>query len=320
MLTSLTRHLKTSREDFSPSAVAAAKRGKTEGLGADALKGAAVGAGAGAVVGAALGYAKGLEAEADLTYTVQDRTYYSQRPELVGADYDDVDRRRTYNSSKERWETKREDDDWDPIIVSHNDKPYQRPDFLKTGTGILGNVALGALKGAAIGSVVGAVGFTAARLSGVSLETSSNLFEDRRSFLVAGAAGGAVIGGIAGFHAGQVAQQHALREVRTAPVYETRQIGWMPTESNASQIARDLDKGYGDYKIDYRELGGRYGAVPFQGQDPVHAQVQIGETQKEYRSSALTPFTGALVGVAAGSVLGLVTGAAAAVLHDVVTK
>lgn len=314
MLDVLTRHLRTSSGDFSPSV-----RSRRDGLAADALKGAVVGAGVGAVAGAAAGYSKGLAELPLRRVTVQDQTYYSQRPELVGAEYDDVDRRSHYNSSQDRWETKREDDDWDPIIVNHNDKPYLRPDFLKTGTGILGNVALGAVKGAAIGSVVGAVGFTAARLTGVSLETS-NLLEDRRNFLVAGAAGGAVLGGIAGFHAGQAAQQHSVSVTRTAPVYEYRQIGWMPTESNASQIARDLGKGWGDYKLDYRELGGRYGAVPFEGQDPVRANVQVGETSQVYRSETLTPVTGALVGVAAGSVLGLVTGAAAAVLHDVIAK
>lgn len=313
MLSALTRHIRTSPGDFSPAARAQSN------LGQDALKGAAVGAGVGAVVGAAVGYVDGLKELPQRTVTVHDRTYYSQRPELVGADYDDVDRRSVYNHSQKRWETKREDDDWDPIIVNHNDKPYLRPDFIKTGTGILGNVALGALKGAAIGGVVGAVGFAAARLTGVDLQTS-DLLEDRRTFLIAGAAGGAVLGGIAGFHAGQVAQQHAFSEVRTAPVYENRQIGWMPTESNASQIARDLNKGYGDYKIMYNELGGRYGAVPFEGQDPVRANVQVGETQKVYRSEALNPMTGALAGVAAGSVLGLVTGAAAAVLHDVIAK
>ncbi len=305
------------REDFSPSARSAQAR---ESVGQSAVKGALVGAGAGAAIGAAVGYARGLEGMADQSVTVRDETYYSQRPELVGAEYDDVDYRSRYNHSKEKWERVREDDDWDPIIVKHNDKAYQRPDFIKTGAGMLGSIAAGALTGAALGGVVGAAGSTAARLAGVSFGEGADIFADKRSFLVAGAAGGAVIGGIAGFHAGQVAQEHAVSAVRTAPVYETRQIGWMPTESNASRIARDLGKGSGDYTLDYRELGDRYGAVPFEGQDKVHAKVQVGETQREYRSTALNPINGALAGIAMGGVLGLVTGATAAVLHGAISK
>lgn len=316
-LSFLKRHLQT-KDDFRLSKPE--PKNPKEGLGKAAAMGGLAGAGVGAAIGAGVGYSKGLSALEDPDVVVKDETYFSQRPELVGAEYDDVDYTSRYNFSKEKWEHNiRQDDDWDPIIKGHDDKPHQRPEFVRSGPSLAGSVAAGALKGAAIGGVVGVTGAVAGRLTGLTPGNFSTPLEGRGSYLGVGAATGAVVGGIAGFYAGQVAHDNATVVSRTAPVYERQQIGWMPTERNASSIAKDLGKGSGDYELNYQELGDRYGVPAFQGQDAVHARVQVGEVSKEFRSNSLGPMTGMLAGVVTGSLVGVATGAAVAVLHELAT-
>jgi hypothetical protein len=314
-LGNLSRHLHT--DDFRSAKPAPSH---TERLAKGALHGAAIGSAAGAVIGAGAGYVQGLTNARTPVGEVRDEVFFSQRPELIGASYDDEDTSMSYNSTTESWETETDDDDWDAIVRHHNDKEYRKPGFRLEKPGVVGSVLTGALKGAAIGGVVGAVGVTAARAAGWSGLSSKILVEEPGKAMLLGGAAGVIIGGVAGYHAGQVAHQNALVEVRTAPIYETQQIGWMPTEWNADDIARDLDKGWGDYDIYYKDLPSKYGDVPFQGQDPVYGRVQVGEGPKEYRSTFMTPLTGTLVGVAAGGLLGVAVGAAASVLNRLVEE
>lgn len=275
--------------------------------------GAVAGASLGAVVGAGVGYVQGMETLRNPEATVTDETYFSTQPRLVGAEYDDEDSTYTYNSLTEKWEWQTDDDDWDPIIERVRNKQYSKPVFHSNQSGILGSVAVGALKGAAIGGVVGAVGAIGARAAGWNGLSSKHILDNPRAAAAVGGAAGALVGGIAGFHAGQVAQQNALVEVRTAPTYQRQQIGWQPTERAARQIARDFNKGGGDFTLRYSEVGDRYGTPPFKGHDAVYSRVQVGEHQEEYLSSGLTPLKGALLGVAGGAALGVAVGVGASV-------
>ena len=279
-----------------------------------ASKGAIAGAATGAIVGAGVGYVQGLGDLKNPQATVTDETYYSTRPELVGAEYDDADMLTRYNPSTKSTEFYWTDDDWDPIIKRHAVTPYQKPVFHSERPGMLKSVAGGAIKGAAAGAAIGAVGAVAARAAGLEGFGSQEILRDTPLAMAIGGAGGALVGGVAGYHAGSVAQSNALVEVRTAPTYQRQQIGWMPFERNASQISRDLGKGGGNYTIRYDELEGSYGNPPFQGQDKVYSNVQIDEHQQEYRSSTLTPWKGAAFGALTGGILGVAAGAAASVI------
>jgi len=312
----LSKHFKVHQDDFRT-----ASKPEPESLtqGEAAVAGAVGGATAGAVIGASAGYISALDDLRNPQVTVSDETYFSTRPEVVGAHYDDADLMTRYNPTTETTETYWTDDDWDPIIERHRVKAYQEPVFETEQAGMVRQVAGGALKGAAIGAVVGAAGMTAARATGVEVVKPKDILEDTQTAMIAGGAGGTVIGGIAGFHAGKVAQANAQVEVRTAPVYERQHVGWMPLERNARQISRDLNKGSGNYRISYEEIGDRYGNPPFQGQDAVYSNVPVGEQQKEYLSSTLTPLKGAAVGAVTGGVLGVAVGTAASVLTRMVT-
>lgn len=278
-----------------------------------AAAGAVAGATVGAVIGAGVGYVQGLDTLRNPEATVTDETYFSTQPQLVGARYDDEDSTYSYNHFTEQWEWQTDDDDWDPIIERVRNKQYSKPVFHSDQRGILGSVALGALKGAAIGGVVGAVGTIGARAAGWNGLDSRTLLENPGAAAAIGGVTGAVVGGVAGYHAGQVAQKNAQVEVRTAPTYERQQIGWQPTERAARQISRDFNKGSGDFTLRYSEVGDRYGDPPFKGHDPVYSKVQVGEHQQEYRSSSLTPVKGAMLGVAGGAVLGVAVGVGASV-------
>lgn len=310
---SLSRHIHN--DDFRPAQKQKASPGD---LKTSAITGATAGAVAGTVVGAAAGYLEGLDNLKNPTAEVTDKVYYSTRPELIGAHYDDEDSHLRYNSSTEQWETVYDDDDWDPIIERHRVKAYQEPVFDSSQAGLLRAIAGGAVKGAVIGGVVGAVGLTAARAAGWNKLNAKEILDNPQMNIAVGAAAGGIIGGLAGYHAGEVAQKHALVEVRTAPTYETQHIGWMPTERNASSIAREFGKGSGDYRLFYREVGERYGTPPFQGQDPVYSKVPVGEHQQEFLSSGITPIKGALIGTGLGAGLGIVVGVAASVLNRMV--
>lgn len=305
---SLTRHLHN--DDFRPAKPAGDHKPE---LAETAAAGALAGASVGAVVGAGVGYLQGLSSLADPQATVTDETYFSTQPRLLGARYDDEDIVYQYNFSTEQYEWRTEDDDWDPIIERAPHKQYSRPEFHTDQRGIVGSVALGALKGAAIGGVVGAVGMVGARAAGWNGLSSKEIFWHPSAAAAVGGGAGALIGGVAGYHAGKVAQQNALVEVRTAPTYQTQQIGWQPTERAARQIARDFNKGSGDFELRYSEVGDRYGDPPFHGHDPVYSRVQVGEHQQRYLSSTLTPLKGALMGVAGGAVLGMTVGVCASV-------
>lgn len=279
-------------------------------VGAGALGGAA----AGAVIGAGVGYLQGLEGLKSPQVTFTDETYYSTTPQLVGAYYDDADLVTQYNSSTEQWEYYWTSDDFSPIIERNAYRPYQRPVFSSEQPSLLKSVVGGATKGAAVGAVVGAAGTVLARAAGIENVGAAEVLESTPLSMAAGGVGGAIIGGLAGYHAGTVAQANAHVEIRTAPTYETQQIGWMPWERNAGQIAREFGKGGGDYRIFYSEVGDRYGSPPFEGQAPVYSKVPVGEHQQEFRSSGITPFKGAAFGAVSGGILGLAAGAAASVV------
>lgn len=299
-------------DDFRPAPKKEPTQAKAGKL---AAAGAVGGAAVGAVLGGGVGYLQRLENLANPEAQVSDQVYFSQRPDLVGAYYDDSDMLSRYNPTTESTEFYWTDDDWDPVIDYHDDKPYQKPVFQTEQAGTLKSVAGGAIKGAVIGGVVGAAGVSLARLAGFDKIQPQRVLDDSALAMVAGGAAGAIVGGAAGFHAGAVAQRNALVEVRTAPTYERQQIGWMPYERNASSIARDLGKGSGNYRLNYSELGDRYGKVPFEGQVRVRANVQVGEHQQEFRSSSLTPWKGALTGTLVGGALGVAVGAAASLAN-----
>lgn len=296
-------------DDFRSAAPTQARPSAGQAVAAGAVGGATVGA----VIGAGVGYVQGLDNLRHPQATVTDETYSSTQPRLVGAYYDDEDSTYTYNSLTEQWEWQTDDDDWDPIIERVPNKQYSRPVFHSEQRGVLGSVALGAVKGAAVGGVVGALGVVGARAAGWNGFQANELLANPRSAAVVGGVTGALVGGVAGFHAGKVAQEYAQVEVRTAPTYETQQIGWQPWERNAREISREFNKGGGDFRIYYNEVGDRYGTHPFQGQDPVYSKVQVGEHQQRYLSSTLTPLKGAMLGVAGGAVLGVAVGVGASV-------
>lgn len=307
----------THNDDFKAnSTLASSPKSSASKIGAGALGGAA----AGAVIGAGIGYAQGLDGLRAPQVTFTDETYFSSMPKLVGASFDDADMISTYNPSTEQWDYHWTSDDWDPIIEGQPHRPYQRPVFENEKPGLLKSVTGGALKGAAVGAVVGAAGALAARAAGLENIEAPDILESTPLSMAVGGASGALIGGFAGYHAGTVAQAHAHVEVRTAPTYETRQIGWMPFERNARQISRDLGKGGGDFRIFYNELGGRYGNPPFEGQTRVYGRVPVGEHQKEFRSSGITPFSGAAFGALTGGLLGVAAGAAASVVSRMLNE
>jgi hypothetical protein len=280
-----------------------------------AAAGAVAGATVGAVVGAGIGYAQGLETLRNPEATVTNETYFSTQPRLVGARYDDEDSNYVYDSFSEEWRWETDDDDWDPIIERVRNKQYSKPVFRTEQAGLLRSVATGALKGAAIGGVVGAVGAVGARAAGWNGLNGGEILENPGVAAAIGGATGAVIGGVAGFQAGKIAQQNALVETRTAPTYERQHIGWQPTERAARQISRDFNKGSGDFELRYSEVGDRYGTPAFQGHDKVYSRVQVGEHSEDYLSSSITPLKGALLGVAGGAALGVAVGVGASVFN-----
>lgn len=288
------RHVSSARPDYKPAALA----------------GGIAGAGVGMAAGAVVGYAQGLENLEHQEITAVPYRYQASRPVLVGADYDDVDRRyQPDGNGGGRWV--RQDDDWDPIFRQEPHKEYEGVRFERSvgfADSPLGRALIGAGTGLLVGAALGVATGLVVRAAGYQ-----GSFDDQkwsRYALPAGAATGAAVGGALGYLAGTRELAARTEVVVTAPTYERRQVGWMPREGD--QIPQQYRHGGSDFKIYYSELPKSFGDPPFAGRDPVYASVPVGEEQTVVASHGSHSLLGSvLVGAGTGAVFGLAAGIAA---------
>lgn len=291
-----------------------------------------VGAGIGAAIGGTAGFLAGTYNLSQDEVTIASETRELTRPELIGADYDPEDTYATYYTDSDgnmqtQWHT--DPADWDPII-RNNPTGYTATEKVIKNSNWLGPVS-GTLIGLGVGAVTGALVTSLTRLvddpvaswgrtpKKPETEKAEKLANTANHAPLAGAAIGTVIGAAAGAYAGHVAagKNVVLDQVVTEPIYETRNLGYIPRVSQKRTIPRNLF--HRGYKIYYDELpDNRWGTPHFSDRgQAINRRYFTGEYQDVRRvenSHWLTPAKGAAIGAGLGAVTGLATGVASGIL------
>lgn len=295
----------------------------------------AVGAGLGATVGGAVGFLWGTHNVSKDEVTISTQTTELTRPVLVGADYDSSRSWTTTSTDADgniTYQHHYEPADWDPIIKRVPTGQVKQEEVIEHSSPF-GPLA-GTLVGIGVGAVVGALATSLTSMIKDDIpsrwdtpkvpetEKDQKLARLADKAPLAGAAVGTVLGTAGGYLAGHLSAEKnvVLEQVVAEPVYETRQLGFIPRVNQKSSIPRNLF--HSGQKIYYNELpDNRWGTPHFSDKgQAINRKYFTGEYQDVNRSENshwLTPTRGALIGAGLGAVTGLATGVAGGILMKI---
>ena len=287
---------------------------KIAGLRRAGLGETAVGAGAGAALGAAAGFGLGMHNLLNDRVELTTQRLEVLRPQLDGATYSSGWTQMIPTSDGNGgtgMDYIHHPDDWSAEISQQpTGLTYDRQEFRHSaGLGPVGGTLLGLGAGALLGGVIGAL------VGALRPESPDSPSSNGEKAPLVGLAAGGVLGAAAGTWAGIASQarNQSITQVIREPIFENRQIGWLPRTSDYSEVKPEFTPG--TTRLDYSTT--RFGPEPFAGRTPVNASVPTGEFHEQTvttHSHPLTPLSGALIGAGTGALAGVLAGVAAGIV------
>jgi hypothetical protein len=297
-----------------------------------------VGAGVGAAIGGTAGFLWGASNLSKDQVSVAVQTEEITRPVLVGAYYDDADTyTTTYTTTDSDGNTTThtqwhyDSEDWSPTIR------HQATGFQDQKKVFNHSASFGPLTGLAVGAGAGAIiGALVTSLTKLVQDEPASYYEkprvpesDEKKALaqkadkapLIGTIAGAVLGAGAGAWAGSMAadRNQTITQVYQKPIYETRSIGFIPSDSQTREVSNGR---WGDFRINFDDLPENFRGTPrfSQGGEEIRRSVFTGRYEPVTTSTNshwLTPAKGAAIGAGLGAITGLVSGVAGGILMKI---